>query len=407
MKFAHLADCHIGAWRDPRLRQLNIKAFERAADICIDKKVDFVLISGDLFNTSLPAIDGLKAAVKTLKQLKQKGIRIYIIAGSHDFSPSGKTMLDVLEEAELVVNVVKGNVEDEKLKLRFTVDEKTGAKITGMLGKRAMLEKTYYERLDLELLEKEEGFKIFMFHTALTELKPKSLEKMDSSPVSMLPKGFDYYAGGHVHIVKETSLEGYKNIVYPGPLFPTSFSELEELGRGTFYIYDDGKIECMPVQVINILSLRIDCNHKTPDQIEQELKREIQNKEFINTIITIRLKGTLKSGKISDIPLKEIFDELYEKSAFFVMKNTSGLLTKDFEEIKISQHSVEEIEDNLIQEHIAQSKLDIDKAEQLELVKNLLKTLNAEKQEGERNIDFESRLKQEAIDTIKLDKEFN
>ena len=74
-----------------------------------------------------------------------------------------------------------------------------------------------------EALEKEEGFKIFMFHTALTELKPKELDKMDSAPVSFLPRNFDYYAGGHVHIVKEASLDGYKNIVYPGPLFPNNF----------------------------------------------------------------------------------------------------------------------------------------------------------------------------------------
>ena len=145
MKFAHLADCHIGAWRDPRLRSLNAKAFESAVDKCIEQEVDFVLISGDLFNTSLPAIDGLKTAVTKLRQLKQKGIAVYIISGSHDFSPSGKTILDVLGEADLVVNVVKGSVVDEKLKLEFTADPKTGAKITGMLGRKGMLEKSYYE----------------------------------------------------------------------------------------------------------------------------------------------------------------------------------------------------------------------------------------------------------------------
>ncbi|MCK4522256.1 MAG: metallophosphoesterase, partial [Nanoarchaeota archaeon] len=99
MKFAHLADCHIGSWRDPKLRDVNTKAFIKAVDICIEKNVDFILISGDLFNTSLPAIDNLKQAVIKLKELKDKNISVYIIAGSHDFSPSGKTILDVLEHA--------------------------------------------------------------------------------------------------------------------------------------------------------------------------------------------------------------------------------------------------------------------------------------------------------------------
>ncbi len=223
MKFAHLADCHIGAWRDPKLKELPMQAFEKAIEKCMEEKVDFVLISGDLFNTSLPGIEYLKRTVRKLKGLKQKNIETYVIAGSHDFSPSGKTILDVLEEAGLIHNVVKGSIENNKLRLRFTIDEKTKAKITGMLGKKGMLERSYYESLDKTNLEKESGFKIFMFHSAISELKPKELEKMDSSPISFLPKGFDYYAGGHVHIVKDISLEGYKNVVYPGPLFPNNF----------------------------------------------------------------------------------------------------------------------------------------------------------------------------------------
>ena len=88
MKFAHLADCHIGGWRDPKLRNIAAKAFDKAIDSCIEKNVDFILIAGDLFNTSLPSVDGLKTAVKKLKGLKDKNIPVYLIAGSHDFSPS-------------------------------------------------------------------------------------------------------------------------------------------------------------------------------------------------------------------------------------------------------------------------------------------------------------------------------
>src|SRR3989338_545219 len=189
MKFAHIADCHIGGWREPVLREASTNAFVKSIDICIERDVDFIIISGDLFNTSLPAIDKLKIAVEKLKELKDREIPVYIIAGSHDFSPSGKTMIDVLEKAGLVKNVVRGFVdENNKLNLNFTVDRKTGAKITGMLGKKGMLEKKYYESLNLEPLEKEPGYKIFVFHTAITELKTPELEKMDSSSISLLKK---------------------------------------------------------------------------------------------------------------------------------------------------------------------------------------------------------------------------
>jgi len=402
MKFAHLADCHIGSWRDPKLRDISTKAFVKAIDSCMENKVNFIVISGDLFHTSLPSIDRLKLTVTKLRELKEKEIPIYIIAGSHDFSPSGKTMLDVLENAGLLTNVVKGEVENNKLKLKFTID-KSGAKITGMLGKKGGLEKSHYEDLVREHLEKEDGYKIFLFHTLLTELKPKTLEKVDSQPLSLLPKNFNYYAGGHPHIVKQEKLEGYGTIAYPGPLFPNNFKELEELGNGGFYIVEDNKPEWHPIQIYNTQHIKLDCNHKTPEQINSEIQEIIKDKEFINTIVTIRLEGTLESGKISDINFKEIFEKLYEKSAYFVMKNTHALTTKEFEEVKIESSSVEDTEDKLIDEHLGQIKLkELDTKKEKELTKELMKTLATEREEDEKVTDFEKRVKTEINKILNL-----
>jgi len=124
MKYAHIADCHIGSWRDPLLSDLSTIAFEKAINKCIEENVNFILIAGDLFNTSLPPIDKLKRVVKKLKQLQDEEIPVYMIAGSHDYSPSGKTMLDVLENAGLATNVAQADVVEGKLKLKFTVDKK-------------------------------------------------------------------------------------------------------------------------------------------------------------------------------------------------------------------------------------------------------------------------------------------
>ena len=153
MKFAHFADCHIGGWREEKLKDLGIRAFREAIDICIKENVGFVLISGDLFNTALPSIDILKEVALILRKLKVKNIGVYVVPGSHDFSPSGKTMLDVLESSGLIVNVMKF----ENGKSKFFQD-KTGVKITGILGRKGGLEKTDYLELNREELEREEGF---------------------------------------------------------------------------------------------------------------------------------------------------------------------------------------------------------------------------------------------------------
>ncbi|MBU0615216.1 MAG: DNA repair exonuclease [Nanoarchaeota archaeon] len=394
MKFAHLADCHIGSWRDPKLKDISTRAFVKAVDLCTGEKVDFILIAGDLFNTSLPGIEFIKAVTKKLKEVKDLGIRVYVIAGSHDFSPSGKTMLDVLEHADLFVNVAKGEAIDGRLKLNFTVDEKTGAKITGLLGKRGGLEKSYYEDLYRENLESEPGFKIFMFHSLLTELKPKDLEKVDSQPLSLLPKTFDYYAGGHPHFVENKKIEGYGVVAYPGPLFPNNFRELEKLGRGGFYIYDGGKLEWYPVQVYNAYSMHFECNHKSAEQVNKEIFDMIKSKEFFDTIVTLRLDGVLDSGKVSDIDFKQIFSVLYEKSAYFVMKNTNGLSSKEFEQISVDSGNIEETEDKLIKEHLGQIKVEGDEDA---LIKQFMQALSLEKNEGEKVADFERRL----VDEVK------
>jgi len=398
MKFSHIADCHIGSWREPKMRELNMEAFIKAVDISIEKAADFVIISGDLFNTSFPDMDSLKTTVTKLRELNQNNIPVYIVAGSHDYSPSGKTILDVLEEAGLFVNVFKGSVEETKLKLDFTTDKKTGAKLTGIPGKRGMIEKKYYESLVTENLEKELGFKIFLFHTALSEFKPEELDKMDAAPLSLLPKHFNYYAGGHVHYIFEKNEKDYGLIVYPGPVFPNNFSELEKLKTGGFYFYEEGKTEYVPVKVININSVNIDANYKDAKKIEEEILKWINDKEFHNTVVLIKVNGELASGKTSDVDFKNIFDLCYAKSAYFVMKNTHNFSSREFEMVKVQENSIEELEKRTIMENLGKVKVDFDEQK---IVEELLHVLNLEREETEKVADFERKIKEEIRKIIK------
>lgn len=406
MKFAHLADVHIGSWRDPRLSSVSTEAFSKAADACLERSVDFILISGDFFNTSIPSIDCLKAVVKKLKELSDKGVPVYAIAGSHDFSPTGKTMLDVLESAGLLKNVMKGAVVDNKLQLRFTVDGKTGAKITGVIGRKGMLERKYFENLLKENLEAEDGFKIFMFHTAISEFKPEGLEKMDSTPLSEFPKGFDYYAGGHVHEPYTKRQDGYGLIANPGPLFPNNFRELEKLGCGGFYIVEQTgselEVSFETAMIHNVFSISVDCSHKTTSEVESEILSLVSDKEFNNTIVTIRLAGKLRAGKPSDIDFRPIFDRIYGKSAHFVMKNTSALTSSEFEEVKASTESVEATEEAIIKEHLSKVKVEgLSSDAEFELTKQLMTALNREKGEGETTSTFERRISEDVEKLLK------
>ncbi|HLC33284.1 MAG TPA: exonuclease SbcCD subunit D [Candidatus Nanoarchaeia archaeon] len=397
MKFAHLADCHMGGWRDPKLREANAKAFVLAVDTCINEKVDFVLIAGDLFNTAVPAIDSLRIVVEQLKRLKDANLAVYFIAGSHDFSPSGKTMLDVIEQAGLGINVARGEeLPDGRFTLKFTVDPKTKIKVTGMIGKKGGLEAGYYCFLAKEQLEKEQGSKIFMFHSAIAELKPKELERMDAMACSMMPRGFDYYAGGHVHIVDKISLDHYKNIVYPGPVFPNSFSELEKLGRGNMVIVEDWSSRNVPLIVNPVFSITVDAENKTVSEVDALLKKTIESQELTNAIVTIRVQGCISQGRPADISWNDLLHSAYAKKAYAVLRNTGSLTSKELQITVVKEANVEELEERLLQEHANQFKLSED---DVELARKLMHILSSERAEGERVGDFEGRLHGE-MDTL-------
>ena len=336
MKFAHLADIHIGGWHDPMLKELGLKAFKKAIDICINENTAFIIIAGDLFNTALPSIESLKDVAWILRKLKKNNIGVYVVPGSHDFSPSGKSMIDVLEKAGLLKNVMK--IKDNKL--LFALD-KTGIKITGILGLRSGLDKEYFKTLDFSNLEKEPGFKIFLFHCPLEEHKPKDLEKVSSPSLSSFPKNFDYYAGGHVHYVLDIKYD-IGHLSYPGPLFPNSFKELEELKYGGFNLIEikDDKITSIrriSVGLKEVITYLFDANKKTPLQIEREILDRI--KDFEDKIILIRIEGVLVKGKPSDINFKELFSKF--GSAYAILKNTNKLVSEEFEDIDMEENVVD------------------------------------------------------------------
>jgi len=399
MRFAHIADVHIGSWSDDRLAEASTRALSKAIDLCVEQSVDFILISGDLFNTSLPSIDRLKEVTSKLKELADRKLPVYMIAGSHDYSPTGKTMLDVLENAGLARNVMRGgSTDDGRIELKFTVDEKTGAKITGIGGKKGMLDKHYYSQLSLHELEKEPGFKIFLFHTAIEEFKPEGMELIDAVPVAMFPKSFGYYAGGHIHKQLSQKVKGYGLFAMPGPLFPNNFEELESLHNGGFLIVNsDGKeitTTFNPVVIHNVFPVLVDAEKKSPEDVTAELMSRIERKEFYNTIVLLRVGGKLKSGRPGDINFKSFFESAYGKGAVYVAKNSGKLVSEDFEEIKVDYQSVEDIEQKLVDEHAGQSKaFPVEKEKQLAM--QLLNVLAREKEEGETNSDFEKRIRSE------------
>jgi len=397
MKFAHMADCHLGSWSNhPDMREYPVLAFEFAIDECIKEGVDFIIIAGDLFDTSLPPIDVQARTAAKLRECKEHGIAVYAIPGSHDYSPSGKTMLSVFEAAGLLVNVFKYEEVDDKIRLKFTTDRKTGAKLTGIMGRKGSLEISYYKKLD-KSIENESGFKIFVFHAGLEEYKPPVMKDMITVSGNDLPKNFDYYASGHVH----TQLFDEKfRVVFPGELFPTSFDELEDYNGGFVLVETDSKnnldVKWKNARLFDVTMMKFDVTGKSTSEIEKDIISRIESNDLSGSVLLLKLYGTIEAGRVSDINFDEIVKRAHAKGAKIVKRSTSAVSVKEFEKLEITGTlSTDQIEKGLIEKHAEQLQIaGVDDVK--DFVMNMMNALKEEKQEDETNATFEERLKTNA-----------
>ncbi len=386
VRFAHISDVHLGGWKQQPLQDLNLKSFRKAIDICIEKKVEFVLIAGDLFDSAYPPIEILKEAFSEFKRLKEAKLPCFIIAGSHDYSISGKTFLDVLEKAGFCKNVV--NIEENKEQIILNPVLYGGVAIYGYPGKKSGLE--IAELRKIKLNDAPGMFKIFMLHTTID--KAKGTLPIDALETESVPKA-DYYALGHLHIDFQ-----YQNFVYPGPIFPNNFQELEDLGCGSFYIVDTDKENSLQKIELRIKdTVLINLELRNALNATEKIILEIERRDVEDKIILLRLRGELETGDISNIKFSQIEEAAFRKKAYFLLKNTHELKTKEIEMSSIEVKNIDNIEEEAINLYSQQNPVDFNR-----FIPQLINSLSIEKQEGEKVESFINRLLEESKKILKF-----
>jgi exonuclease SbcD len=396
-----------------------LQAFKRALTICIEKRVDFIIFSGDLFDSNLPDLGMVNDAVKKLKEVRDNEIDIYLIYGSHDFSPTQTSIVDILESSGLFVKVTKGKSEPNgKIKLDFQTNKKTAVKIVGLHGRKAGIERKYFEELDREILEKEPGFKIFVFHGAIAECKPATLAASESIPISNLPRGFDCYCAGHIHEKydprkSEDISPGYKWIFNSGILFAADYRDLEQnargMERGFFIISFDDKVrdvEFVKVPMCEYELIEHDASGKNALKVQEDLLEAATILDAAGKLILLRVKGEMSGGKVSDINFAAIKRLLEDNEALCVTINHSGLTSKEYTNIRIAGNDAPEVvesrlfEENINTVNVSQSKLKGKSG--MQFSQELLKVLRQEQKANEPKGDYDSRIIKSGLETLQL-----
>ncbi|MEM0285755.1 MAG: hypothetical protein QXW34_01250, partial [Candidatus Methanomethyliaceae archaeon] len=298
-----------------------------------------------------------------------------------------------------IKRVGKPSFSEGKLRPEVIID-KSGAIITGMSGRKLSLEKEYFKYLDREYLSSLKGYKIFVFHSAIEELKKKG-EYYEGSASTDLPEGFDYYAGGHIH----RRIEYLGKIFYPGPLFTGWGTDLENTVKGErrgFFIVNNGKVEFIDLTPFQGIYKEFDATGLSALELNNRIRSFIENTDIKNKVVVLKVFGELVRGTTSDVEFTKIREEIMKKGALYLHLNRSQLKSREFEGTTPIGEDINKIEEEIFKEAIAYKKFNELKLikEGVNLSKILFNQLRVQKKEGERQVDYERRMKEAAIEVL-------
>ncbi len=235
--FIHAADIHLdspmlrldayeGAPVE-QIRQATRRALDNLVELAISEKVDFLLISGDLYDGDWKDYNTGLFFLSRMARLAQAGISVHIIAGNHD---AANKMTKSLRLPEAVHRFESRSPATVRL-------EKTGVAIHGQSFASAAVNRDLSTAYPAAI---EGYFNIGMLHTCAAgssehdPYAPCTIEGLKS-------KGYDYWALGHIH--KRQTLCQDPPILFPGNLQGRSIRETGEKGCVLVKV-QNGQPEC-------------------------------------------------------------------------------------------------------------------------------------------------------------------
>ena len=228
MKFAHISDTHLGA------RQYGLSereddvyhAFEDAVRKIIREGADFVVHSGDLFDSHRPQPRALWVAARCFSRLKQRGIPVFAVTGNHD---------SVLRRGAMPPHVLFGDLGVRLLTEEEPFAEHKGVLIAGCPYMPRFHAAKLRETLSI-LASRAAGHdkSVLVLHQGIEELLPHDFELS----LSEVPGNFSYCALGHLH-ARAVRDFGRGKLAYSGStelMTSAEFADYAASGKGFFMV---------------------------------------------------------------------------------------------------------------------------------------------------------------------------
>jgi len=309
IRFIHWSDSHLGFFRFNKSNSQGINqrmmdfqdSFVKSVDHIIERKPDFTIHSGDIFETPYPPNRSRKLVNEQLKRLDDSNIPTIVLSGTHEL-PRTKKDIHVFKLITGLKNIYM-----------VTEPEKVELNINGQLIC------IYCVPYSTNFSEMEHWF----LDTVAEEKDPNAYNFLvlhaDVAGVAQLEHGiniirlpndigekFDYVALGHFHTYHPWC--GKDNVIYAGSTDKKNFDEGDEDKYIHEVILNDGKVkvENIKLDVRPVHRFTVDLTEYKDVGLAEDAIRKLKSKIKDGSVVQVILRASFELYK--SLNLKSAYD---------------------------------------------------------------------------------------------------
>lgn len=297
VRFIHTADLHLdtpfkglASWNKDladKLKDATFKSFRKIVDLCLNENVDFLIISGDIFESENKSLAAQLKFISELKRLSDSGIHAYFVCGNHD------PLNSWLDTTQLPENIYRFGT-DKVENFTYSKNKKPVADISGISFQKNVIKDNL--ALKYKLTNNPSPVSIAVLHGTTGMAGPHE-NYAPFKAADVLNKGFSYWALGHIH-KRQIIHESNPAIVYPGNPQGRDFGETGAKGCYLVEIDTDSKVNLkfIPVHLIRFEEIEVDLTDedkidRLPDKIDNSKNNINDFDENVSYILRVNLTG--------------------------------------------------------------------------------------------------------------------
>lgn len=301
MRLIHISDTHLGFSAYSKLdpaeginqREMDVyRAFSQAVDVAIQLKPDFVVHSGDLFDTVRPQNRAIDFALKQLIRLSEAGLETILISGNHSTPRLRETgsIFRIFEHLPHIRPIHEPGI--TQLVVGDTTVQAIPHSVTPNLAELASKARA----------RGDSKHNVLVLHAGVLGADVFKMDEFNEQtvPQESLADGWDYVALGHFHSFRKIPPNAY----YAGSTERMGFGEAGQEKGVVEVDLESHKVQFHPLKVRDMLDLDpLDATGSASSEILREARERLSAIAIDDKIVRLVIRNVAQDALRSlDIP---------------------------------------------------------------------------------------------------------